>query len=405
MPLYFKSIEQMCESNQFNLPLTSQLIIGVFNIACQVDIYNKPYHSTDIVCANATSRFLLEDGTLVIANTTNVPVLYQALTDQEYDMGGRAIFYTGGHAQIHLTCNHCNEGKPYSMYYDLNGPVGKQDHPFVGPTYPNSVIFYLTAFQMQALLNSLDTLYQASIDGKYKYVYPIHNCAAIMYDSWFNAGFQHDFTLYWQDFEILSNWKDDAMMLALHHRLYPVNDYLDPYRNKVHAFAVSVLPKVSTETWGAEHCQADPDRCVRSLPILSIMDSANDFIAHRLYNISKSNQEAVLPFCMANLFKEIFPLQQQQAILQYLDSSLEVEDLYYRYVKDPQIAEWNYLQLYQPRWLNTALGKDLIRDICLDFLQGIYSPDGNDLVFLPDPIAKIIGRQIDFAAQLNKPLA
>jgi hypothetical protein len=258
-----------------------------------------------IATYNNQTRFLLNNGTLVISDNPDAISVYRQVMEKvassalfnAHELEGNLLtFYLDvNHAQMRFNCRNCENGGSHDYFYEIVNGFTKGNAPFNtlqtnwnGSTMvmdchiPGEALsFYLSDIQAAQVYGALSEIASLSQQGKYTYVELIHNCVSLLTDVYNKAGFNQHFSNYLLPEELLVD--SDVKPTALVHQKYYNEDHLHPFRFEIEKYVKSVLGENFS----------DRDRWHE--------------LQYKLVDIDKANAHPI----MAEVIKEIYQIRKE----------------------------------------------------------------------------------------------
>lgn len=287
---------------------------------------------------NNQSRFILNDGTLLVVSNATPQELFSYLTTnlpKNYGQNKVRFNLANYHASINIKCAACYNGKPTNKTYDFSSSIRKEDNYLQDPPINLHPILdiYLTEDQSLKVWNTLEKLYnESNVDETYKYVNLIHNCVAFLTDTYKQSGFNGHFSQFFIDKELLETKHPDTSIPSIVQRYYYPAQYLEDDRPKISKFVRSILQEKYHDKW-QEHLNEKLD-LEKAL--------AENFIAEKLNEINETRKEYLPGIIRESLnyseIKSELNENDYELITEYMMTRpLDYNDLYYTYILKHQV--------------------------------------------------------------------
>ena len=339
-------------------------------------------NNTELLFAsfNDQIRFLLNDGSLAIA--TNIS---DAVREKIVQKNYLSFYFGSGHAALELNCQSCENEKPFNKFYDLNGPVGvfdklsdimgfheyaknyRKEHGIRSKEY--TLKLFLNDAQAVRSFSALDNINEMAKAGEYKYVYELHNCAALLVDIYQDSGFPHHLSRYLTNDELMIDDNDSVRLLPAYrfHYTYP-DSYLHPDREKVdHFVKTTILNKYKYDALVKERGYAikvyeniDLEEAKKSPFITSVIEEIKE-TRQVIYPELVERSSHLMRHC------DITEVEKKEILESYLNKNITYKDLYYEHYVPKHILEM--MKFFEK---TPYQGIDIIQQFCWNYHDYSY---------------------------------
>ncbi len=252
-----------------NDPITSRLYYQLESGELNQELANRiDFANLVIAQSEGLSRFLLEDGTLVLVENILPAELHAQLmqfaphtlitNSEELNHNIFSIKMTDIHGSVQLKCNTCDENKEHDFIYDFS-PSGHLLKYMVDKTNnqttekpTHTMNLYLTNKQAKDVYQAVNSIYESASNGLYKYIDHFQNCVSVAINTYRDSGLPHHLANFYTDEILIKRDYSFVGGFIFSDRIYRPANLNDPDRYIVSNFMKSVYGDDYAIRWKTE---------------------------------------------------------------------------------------------------------------------------------------------------------